>query len=516
MGTTKRRQSKRNNSRQAALSFLSNITLGNENEVRNSSTTTTMMEPPTTTTAPPFSDTSIATATATAVSGRSNLTRYGTLSVTNDTTAKGIAPDSSDSNSSTMDEHIPISLTVDTSRRISVAHALEPASANSVHTPLTPGGNNGEKRRLRRESTSESFYNHRRLSSSSSTSSEVIHQYKLTREDSERPIASEKIKKRADPQDTTNPKNSETGSMGFMSVFRYYKGIIRQPKRRSEYYNHNHHVHYPSYFHQHLSTMHLKHRKALSYGHFLSPQSEQVVPHPSSSSDEITPITKLLPRHVPSSYDPYYLDDETTLEYPNFMISSQGSIADINMIRASTSNAKKKELNELFRKTHPEISTNLTLSKINAIKSHLLQIGKVMDLEISSVSHAFVYFEKLVLKHVVNKQNRKLLAACCLFLATKVNEPKGSWFKSLLETIHAELNVNSKDVRDYEFAVFADLDFNLYVPISEFMPHFERICQALEIQCIEDHLGGEAFYKITEGGYEIAGAATSSDPTSPN
>lgn len=71
---------------------------------------------------------------------------------------------------------------------------------------------------------------------------------------------------------------------------------------------------------------------------------------------------------------------------------------------------KKKELNELFRKNHPEISPNITLSKINSVKAHLLNIGKVMDLEMSSVSHAFVYFEKLVLKRVVNKQNRKLLA----------------------------------------------------------------------------------------------------------
>jgi hypothetical protein len=64
----------------------------------------------------------------------------------------------------------------------------------------------------------------------------------------------------------------------------------------------------------------------------------------------------------------------------------------------------------LFRKNHPELSPDITLSKINSIKSHLLNVGKAMDLEISSVSHAFVYFEKLILKHIVNKQNRKLLA----------------------------------------------------------------------------------------------------------
>ena len=36
MGTSKRRQTKRNESRPAALSFLSNITLGNENEANKS------------------------------------------------------------------------------------------------------------------------------------------------------------------------------------------------------------------------------------------------------------------------------------------------------------------------------------------------------------------------------------------------------------------------------------------------------------------------------------------------
>lgn len=71
---------------------------------------------------------------------------------------------------------------------------------------------------------------------------------------------------------------------------------------------------------------------------------------------------------------------------------------------------KKKELNELFRKNHPEINAEITLSKIIAIKSHLLNIGKSLDLEISSISHAFVYFEKLIQKQIVNKQNRKILA----------------------------------------------------------------------------------------------------------
>ncbi|GAA5803616.1 hypothetical protein EDC94DRAFT_610873 [Helicostylum pulchrum] len=481
MGTTKRRQSKRNNSRQAALSFLSNITLGNEQEVRTTSTTATE----TITESPTQYYQNIPT-------GRSILTRYGTLSVTNDITTKGVSLNSSDSNS-TFNEHIPISLTIDTSRG-SNSGVTEPISGNSISSPIT-----AEKRRLRRESTSDSFNYHRRLSSSSSASSEVIHQYKLTREDSERPIASEKVKKRSDHQEN-NIKNSETGTMSFMSVFRYYKGIIRQPRRRSDFY-HNHHVHYQSYFHQHLSNMHLKHRKVLSYGHFLSP-----VVNNSSSSDETSTVIRLSSEKQLVVYNPYYLDDDTTLQTDD-VPNSQA----LGEIKSSTnSNNTRKELNEKFRKNHPELPLEITLSKINTIKTRLLNIGKAMDLEISSVSHAFVYFEKLVQKGIVNKQNRKLVAACCLFLATKVNEPKGSWFKSLLETIHSELNVSPKEVLDYEFAVFADLDFNLYVPLCEFMPHFNRLIRALEIRCIEEYLGEEPFYKIGDGGYEIVGTATSS------
>lgn len=160
MGTAKKRTtSKRNNSRQAALSFLTNITLGNEHEEPALASPTTLS----------YSDHDAATKT-----------RYGTLSVT-PSPVKTYALESSDSNS-TMEETTPIALTVNTSRNF---------------TPI-------ERRRYRRASTSDNFY-HRRLSSSdSNTSSSEIVQHKLTREDSQRPIASEKIKRRSDHQAASN------------------------------------------------------------------------------------------------------------------------------------------------------------------------------------------------------------------------------------------------------------------------------------------------------------------------
>lgn len=155
-------------------------------------------------------------------------------------------------------------------------------------------------------------------------------------------------------------------------------------------------------------------------------------------------------------------------------------------------------MNEQFRLAHPEITSEITLSKIRAIKHHLLEISKQVDLEVSSLAHAFVYFEKLVIKNIVTKKNRKLIAACCLFLASKVNEAKGTWFGPLLEAIDDELNIDAKEIHEHEFAVFADLEFNLYVPRREFMPHFERILSHLENKSIQEYLGHSNFFEINQ------------------
>lgn len=106
--------------------------------------------------------------------------------------------------------------------------------------------------------------------------------------------------------------------MSFMSVFRYYKGMI--PARRKtlshRYTNnsnnntsHPHHLYHHSYLcvnerdtddnlstyilivsfysHRHLSNMHLKHKKAISYGHFLSHH------HHYLSQSETTPLATI-------------------------------------------------------------------------------------------------------------------------------------------------------------------------------------------------------------------------------
>ncbi|KAI8091465.1 uncharacterized protein B0P05DRAFT_577450 [Gilbertella persicaria] len=419
MGTTKSRKSRRNNSRPTAFTFLSNIALGNENE-----------KPP---------DDSI-----------QRLSTYlspttADLHFMEEEQAIGASSlHSSDSSFSADEDNLQTTLHSDAHGRL-----------NSSTTP--PVITTNEPKRGK-------YIAPKRYPSESS--SEDVQHHKLTREDSERPIASEKIKKKS----YHGERDHGHGSLSIMSVFRYYTDKIRNSNKRKESTVNR------SYVQQQLESNERKHRKTQSYAHFLNTTGSLV--EEQSVQD--------------NAYDPFFLDDDTYGKY-GLDPSSLGTLA--NGVRPSD---LKRDMNEQFRLNHPEIPTEITLSKIRAIKLHLLEIGKLVDLEVSSVAHAYVFFEKLVIKNMVTKKNRKLIAACCLFLATKVNEAKGTWFRPLLDAMDDELGVDAEEIHEHEFAVFADLEFNLYVPRREFMPHFERIFHHVESKSIQEYLGQSNFYEINK------------------
>ncbi|KAL4109981.1 hypothetical protein PRIC1_001674 [Phytophthora ramorum] len=147
----------------------------------------------------------------------------------------------------------------------------------------------------------------------------------------------------------------------------------------------------------------------------------------------------------------------------------------------------KDELNQKFQEKHAWWlqDPSLSLSKLRHLKRETLLCSQRLDLEVATVALACVLFEKLVLQHYVTKVNRKLYMAVCFLLAVKFNEPCASderkrVIRQLLEDIDRVHALPSRDVLTAEFTVYAQLSFNLHVPIAEVHPHFVRLLKLVE------------------------------------
>ncbi|KAJ3328256.1 hypothetical protein HDU91_004155 [Kappamyces sp. JEL0680] len=180
-------------------------------------------------------------------------------------------------------------------------------------------------------------------------------------------------------------------------------------------------------------------------------------------------------------YDPYYLDhpdlktgkNKTVITLPCFL----GSI-----IQPITASEIKKEINQHFKEAHPDLDSTLTLSQIRSLKRIMCKAGMVNNLEASSIAFAYVYLEKLILKNFVSKSNKKLIASICLLLAVKVNDSKDTSYPDLVDTLERELEVPRKELFANEFSVYAALEFSLFLPLWEIMPHMVSITDQISSQ----------------------------------
>ncbi|XP_023820834.1 CDK5 and ABL1 enzyme substrate 1 isoform X2 [Oryzias latipes] len=176
-------------------------------------------------------------------------------------------------------------------------------------------------------------------------------------------------------------------------------------------------------------------------------------------------------------YDPNLLDDpqwpcgkhKRVLIFPSYMTTVIEYVKPFDL---------KKDMNETFKEKFPLV--RLTLSKIRSLKREIRKLAQdECGYEEPTVAMAFVYFEKLVLQGKLNKQNRKLCAGACVLLAAKIGgDLKKQEVKLLIDKLEEKFRVNRRELIAFEFPVLVALEFNLHLPEHEVMPHYRRLLQA--------------------------------------
>lgn len=195
---------------------------------------------------------------------------------------------------------------------------------------------------------------------------------------------------------------------------------------------------------------------------------------------------------VELTYRPDFLDDPELRSGKHRTVISLASFLG-SIVHFTKAEFLKRELNEKFRKLHPNVHPSLTLSQIRTLKAKLIRIAVEVGLEFATIARCFTFLEKLILRRCVYKDNRKTVGACCLLLAAKATDARSIQYGALLNHMSTGLLISRQEVVDLEFAVFAALKFQLQVSEAQFGGHLERILTAMDYSNLQEYLGERMF-----------------------
>nr|XP_046251942.1 CDK5 and ABL1 enzyme substrate 2 [Scatophagus argus] len=238
--------------------------------------------------------------------------------------------------------------------------------------------------------------------------------------------------------------------------------------------------------------------RSVSYAQFLYPTNALVRQKPSSAIDltlqiPVSRSTHSMPgRSCPPSrlnstvgldlgvedvtdYDPNLLSDPQWPcgKHKRVLVFASYMTTVIEYVKPSD---LKKDMNETFKEKFPHIK--LTLSKIRSLKREMRTVGEDCGMQPVTIAMAFVYFEKLVLQGRLNKQNRKLVSAACILLAAKISSDlKKQEVKHLIDKLEERFRISRRELISFEFGILVALEMALYLPESKVMPHYRRLVQ---------------------------------------
>eukprot|EP01032_Pedospumella_encystans_P010270 gene10270-12022_t len=194
-------------------------------------------------------------------------------------------------------------------------------------------------------------------------------------------------------------------------------------------------------------------------------------------------------------YDPNFIDDPSMLHGSHrYVLQRKESTGPIisSIIHFVNKQDLKLSLNEKFRERHPSLPPSLTLSKIRNLKKVALLTCLSIGIEISTVAMAMINFERLCMKSIVTKYNRRLTMAVSLVLAVKFNETVydnyHSMLNALLSFFDREWDLPKKEVFEAEFGAFVHLGFTMHIPFPHVYLMYSRLLKLLN-QTSKQYLG---------------------------